>query len=115
PAMRELAHQQALTAGEAPDRVHFDPRRQDDPPAAEPFGHAFGADLRERRAPPAIVSRHLELDERAVRATLFLEIAVMDNRALFHDHGLVAHLLDVTEQVRADEDVHALLVLHFRD
>ena len=114
-AVRQLSHQQVLPTHETPDRVHLDARRQDDAPAAEAFGHALGADLRQRRAQVAIVAGDLELDEGAVRPPLFLEIAVMDDRAVLHDHDLVAHLLDVAQQVGADEHVHALLVLHLGD
>ena len=39
----------------------------------------------------------------------------MDDRAVLHDHRLVAHLLDVAQQVGADEHVHPLLVLHLGD
>src|SRR6185503_14016727 len=92
--------------------VDLDARRQDDAPAAEAFGHTLGADLRQRRAQAAVVAGDLELDEGAVRPPLFLKIAMMDDRAVLHDHSLIAHLLDVAQQVGADEHVHALFVLH---
>jgi hypothetical protein len=86
------------------------PGRQDDAPAPGAFRHALGADLRQRRRRPPIVAGHLELDEAPVRPPLFLEVAVMDDHAVLHDHRLVAHLLDVAQQVGADEHVHPLLL-----
>src|SRR3954462_6849403 len=81
PAVRELSHQEALPGDEAPDGVHLDSRRQDDPPAAETFGYALGAARRQPRAQVPIVAGDFELDEGAVRPPLFLEIALMDDRA----------------------------------
>src|SRR5215213_2590227 len=72
-AMRQLPYEEVLPPRETPDRVHLGPRWQDDAPAAEPFGNAFGADLRQGLAQMAIVAGDLELDEGAVRAPLFFE------------------------------------------
>ena len=79
---RSLPHQQLLPIHETPDRVHLDARRQDDAPAAEAFGHALGADVRQRRAQAAVVAGDLELDEGAVRPPLYLEIAVIDRKSV---------------------------------
>ena len=115
PAVRELSHQQVLPRREPPDGFDLDPRRQDDTPAPAAFGHALGADLRQRHPQVPIVAGHLELDEAPVRPPLFFEVAVVHDRAVLQDHGLVAHLLDVAQQVGADEHVHPLLLLHIGD
>ena len=115
PAVRQLPHQQVLPGGELPDGFDLDFRRQHDTPAPGAFRHALGPDLRERRPQMAIVAGHLELDEVPVRATLFFEVALVHDRAVLQDHGLVADLLDVAQQVRAHENVHPLLFLHVDD
>ena len=115
PAVRELPHQQVLPRRELPDGFDFDPRRQNDTPATAAFGDALGADLRQRRPEVPIVAGHLELDEAPVRPPLFFEVALVHDHAVLQDHGLVAHLLDVAQQVGADEHVHPLLLLHLGD
>src|SRR5690348_5446202 len=103
--VRELSDEEVLPIEKPPDRIDLDARRQDDAPAPEPFGNAFGAYLGQRRAQVLIVAGHFELDERSIRSTFLLEIAVMDDGAVFHDDRLVADLLDVAQQMRADENV----------
>ena len=91
------------------------PAGQDDAPAAAAFGDTLGANLRQCRAQVAIVAGDLELDEAPVRPPLLLEVALVHDRAVLHDHRLVAHLLDVAQQVGADEHAHPLLRLHLAD
>src|SRR5262245_62581705 len=62
-SMRKLPHQKLLPIHEAPNRVDLDAWRQHDAPAAETFGHALGANLRQCRAEVVIVAGDLELDE----------------------------------------------------
>ena len=85
--------------------------RQRPTPSDTPSAPISGSAARSCRSSPVTSSS----TKRAVRPPLFLEIAVMDDRAVLHDHRLVAHLLDVAQQVGADEHVHALLVLHLGD
>ena len=40
---------------------------------------------------------------------------MVHDHAVLEDHGLVAYLLDVAQQVGADEHIHPLLVLHLLD
>ena len=58
--------------------------------------------LRAGGAQLTIVAGHLELHEAPVRAAILLEVAVMDDLTLLQDHRLVAHLLDVAQQVRLE-------------
>ena len=39
----------------------------------------------------------------------------MHDQAVFHDHHLVANLLHVAQQVRAEHDAHAVVLFHFFD
>jgi hypothetical protein len=40
---------------------------------------------------------------------------MVHDHPVLEDHSFVAHLLDVAQQVRADEHIHPLLVFHFLD
>ena len=56
------------------------------------LGTAFGGVKGRSQLP--IVAADLELDEALVRPPLLLEVALLDDEAVLHDHRLVAHLLD---------------------
>jgi hypothetical protein len=114
-AVRELPHEQVLRRRECPDGLDLNSCRQDDTPAPAAFRDALGADPRQRRPQGPIVPSHFQLDEAPVRAPLLFEIALVHDRAVLQNHGLVAHLLDVAEQMGADEHVHPLLLLHVGD
>ena len=114
-AVRELPHQQILPRRQSPDGFDLHSRRQDDSPPPAAFRHSFGADLRQGHSKIPIVARDLELDEALVGPPLFFEVAMVHDHAVLENHGLVAHLLDVGQQVGADEHIHPLLLLHFSD
>ena len=114
-AVGELADLQPLAGGDAPEGADFDIGGKDDAPFAGGFANAFGADFAEGGCEAAIVADDVELDEAAVGFAFGFEVGLVDDLAVLEDDDFVADLFDVGEEMGAEQDVHAVLLLHFLD